>query len=343
MKNKLRLVGAAVAAGVLAVALGSPSTSYADPTGPPPFRDLAGVGSGTTQGVMDAISDVVVSPGGPGFPPAGTKLIGSYDADGPPTIVTKDPAVNPGCSMSRPSGSTAGLQVFDASLNPLSPTAGCLQFVRSFSGPVATTHPMTWLPFVIDTVDFAVNKLSNLPKQLARNDLIAIYTCTIPGVNAYLPPLDSDTSKIFLGFLGIPLFPCVHLTKDGVPILEHDGRVLNGDANGIVPISIANNIAQGAGTLPDIRGNSILGAIDINLTDPTNVPANDLPPYEIPTGTADSAPGWPAGPTGLQHTYFNVVATAQLSNPEIANVFSGPSPQVCQQLIIKQFGFRPTC
>jgi len=351
VKNKLRAVGAAVAAGVLAVALGSTGTAYADPSGPPTFRDLAGVGSDTTQGVMNAISDVVVSPGGPGFPAAGTKLIASYDAVGPSPVVTKDPAVLPNCSFNpRPNGSTQGRQAFDATLTPGSATAGCLQFARSSSGVATTTNPMTWVPFAVDAVDFAVNKISNLPKQLAKNDLVAIYNCTIPGVNAYIPQAGSGTRNFFLTFLGInpggPFGSCVKETKNGAPIEEHDGRVVNGDPNGIVPISIAQNIAQGAGTLPDIRGDSILGAMDSNLTDPTNVPANDVAPFVINSGTAQTASpatGWPAP---MQREVFNIVATAQLGNVEIANVFVGSSSQVCQQsLIIKAFGFQtdPNC
>ena len=72
------------------------STAVADPVGPPTYRDLAGVGSDTTQGVMDAMSNAITDN-------SGTKILGSYDAGGG-NITTQDPSVYSNCTIPRPAG-----------------------------------------------------------------------------------------------------------------------------------------------------------------------------------------------------------------------------------------------
>jgi len=112
---------------------------------------------------------------------------------------------------------------------------------------------------------------SNLPRQLTKADLISIYQCQIPGITPYIPQAGSGTRSFWLSYLGITdvtLFPCIKDAKNGVPIEEHDGRVL--DANSLIPISVAQNIAQAEGTLTDLRGKSVLGTIDGTLPQTLN-------------------------------------------------------------------------
>src|SRR5262249_14436804 len=146
----------------------------------------------------------------------------------------------------------------------------------------------------------------------------------IPNVNAYIPQAGSGTRNFWLTYLfgtATPtLGPCVHDTKNGVPIEEHDGRGLNGDPNGIAPISIAQNIAQAGGALPDIRGDSTLGEVDANQADPTNDPNNDVAPTVINSGAAAIATtGWP-----IQREVYNVIPTSKVTDPLYTNVFANP-------------------
>ncbi len=96
---KRTIAAMAVCASLLAAVLGA-TVANADPSGSPTFRQLSGVGSDTVQGVMDGLSNTTTI--------AGTKVIGSYDAVGTANITTKDPTVNPNCTIPRPNGSNAG-------------------------------------------------------------------------------------------------------------------------------------------------------------------------------------------------------------------------------------------
>lgn len=90
----------AFAAAALAVTAAGGSIAFADPAGPPQYRPLSGVGSDTTQDVMNGLAAAITV--------NGQKVIGSYDATGSANVTTKDPAVNANCTMARPNGSGAG-------------------------------------------------------------------------------------------------------------------------------------------------------------------------------------------------------------------------------------------
>ncbi len=96
--------------------------AQADPAGAPTYRDLAGVGSDTTQGVVNGLADAITV--------GGVKVLGSYDATGSANITTKDPATKPNCTIPRPAGSGNGVNALVASLDG---NTGCVQFARSSS------------------------------------------------------------------------------------------------------------------------------------------------------------------------------------------------------------------
>jgi len=67
---------AAASLGALSLTVGR---ATADPTGPPTFRALVGVGDPLTQDVMNAMSNTIRGPDG-------TLILGSYDSGVPPDI-----------------------------------------------------------------------------------------------------------------------------------------------------------------------------------------------------------------------------------------------------------------
>src|SRR5215470_7282851 len=97
--NMRKIVVAAIGVAGLLTGTVCGSVASADPSGTPTYRQLAGVGSDTTQGVMNGLSQVVTI--------NGVKVLGSYDAVGSTNVTTKDPATTPGCTMGRPNGSGA--------------------------------------------------------------------------------------------------------------------------------------------------------------------------------------------------------------------------------------------
>ncbi|MFE9424493.1 hypothetical protein ACFYNO_16155 [Kitasatospora sp. NPDC006697] len=308
--------GLAVAAGLGLLAAGG-GTAQADPTGQPTYRALAGVGSDTTQGVMNAISNAVML--------NGQKAIGSYDATGSATINTKADTHCQG--LNRPNGSGAGRTTLLAQQGL---PYNCVDFSRSSSLDLsAASTSLTYVPFAVDGVTYAVSAGSTLPMDLAVSDLHLIYTCD-PGLmgagpnytyHPLLPQAGSGTRKFWESVVGITEadvaaghYPCISDTKGGKPIEEHDGRVL--DTNSLVPFSIAQYIAQESTVLADIRGTAQLGNI------------NGVPSLLLNPGAAAT------------RDVYNVIPTAKVATSPWSDVFVGPNSLVCQQsAIIKQYGF----
>jgi ABC-type phosphate transport system substrate-binding protein len=310
-----RVIFAAVAC-LAAVFAAAPA--QADPSGSPTYRTLAGVGSDTTQGVMNAMANAITI--------NGTKVLGSYDATGGGNITTKDPATLPGCTLPRPNGSGAGRNALLASLQPGSTTAGCLQFSRSSSLNLAASSPsLTYIPFATDAVTYAITGSSGIPRSLTLDDLKSIYKCQVPGITPILPQAGSGTRSFWESTMGIAdadvnngVYPCIVNGKDANNqiIEEHDGRVLNNSS--VVPFSIAQWVAQASGTLTDLRGRSVLGVI------------NGVTPLEMN----------PAVP--VTRSVYNVVPTSSLTDATIANVFVGSGSQICNKTdVLKQYGFAP--
>jgi len=166
LKNSKLRLGAVAAFAVAALAFGVTAPAFADPT--PGNRDLNGVGSDTTQDVMNGLASAI---------PA----IGSYDAIGPNPITTR----TGGFSFARPNGSSAGVQALsraaqDLGVNglakqndPLLPgfnpsLALEIDFARSSSAPASNLggNDLTFIPFGRDAVTFAVNGTTEFPRNI---------------------------------------------------------------------------------------------------------------------------------------------------------------------------------
>lgn len=330
MNSKYKLATAAAA--VIAIAAGglTMGSAYADPSGSPTYRTLSGVGSDTTEGVVAGLSDGItslsltsslVSDGtitdltGATIP-AGTKIVGSYNAQGTSTIKTKAAAL---CdAVTRQNGSGAGKTGLLASLNnvntpattsatgdvntngtitnvssttgiqvglqvtgtnipagtfvtgvsgttittsgPTLPTGaatgvtlgfkgdGCLQFSRSSSGGSGTNTPaLTYVPFALDAVDYAVTPTSNVSRTLRKSDLQGYYTCNTDYVTETITSI-----SVTAGGTGYTSAPTVVITGN------------NGQGSGATATAVLTGNAVSAVNLTN--AGSGYGSITVSFT-----------------------------------------------------------------------------
>ncbi|MEU6643435.1 substrate-binding domain-containing protein [Saccharomonospora sp. NPDC046836] len=322
MRKKRLCLGAV--AGLLAVGLATGSAS-ADPSGTPTYRDLAGVGSDTTQDVMNGLADTITV--------NGSKVIGSYDATGSATITTKDPATSPQCqNIPRPVGSGNGV---NALVNSLDNSTGCVQFARSSSNNASSYagKNLTYIPFAVDAVTYAVRSDSSISKRLTTAQLRSIYNCTAPGSGTtykpLLPQYGSGTRQFFMRSLGLTdaanytqQFTCVSdVDATGQPIIENTGTFLAQQQH-IAPYSIAQYISQIYGVSPSVQGKAVLTTM------------NGVAATVLNTGSS------------FKRDVYNVVPTGQLGNAPYSTVFVGPNSAVCTNAAtITRYGFgtAPNC
>lgn len=333
-------------------------------------RPLQGEGSDTTEGVMNGLSEVITN--------GGNKVIASYNALGTSGFQSRNTAACtykgnpkpgdplPGSSASdyvegyRANGSGNGVNALnDAWVTPAHTTNGCLDFARASSVQSAKTVGMTYIPYAKDAVAFAVTASSNLPRLLSYADLQAMYNCTYPGFtggtpqyHALLPQAGSGTRKFWLSKLGITETQisnnnaagntCVSDQKSRTglggtnPIEEHQGSIL--DDNTIVPISIAQYIAQSQGSIADARGRSVLGTIvDANSTGSTPATQFSLP------ASMNASYGTVTGGVAFSRDVYNVIPTQTVGNatyPLLNSTFVGSGSSICQNsATILKYGF----
>lgn len=161
-KFGIGLVATALAASTL-------SPAIADPADSSTFGTLVGVGSDTTQDIMNGISTAVGGTGG--------LRIASYDAVGSEKITTR----NGGTEIFRPNGSSNGRDVLRVAIGnsttasltvnntPYSWTTadslGQVDFARSSSGASAqvANGVLTYIPFALDAVTYATSEDSVIP------------------------------------------------------------------------------------------------------------------------------------------------------------------------------------
>jgi ABC-type phosphate transport system substrate-binding protein len=312
-RNLLLVAGACLA--TLSLTVGS---AIADPTNPSGPRDLAGTGSDTTQGVMNGLSDVVK---------IGTnKVIASYDANGSAQITTKGATGSAPCTITRPSGSGAGINALIASQTAGN---GCLQFARSSTNDSANHSGanLTYIPFAVDQIGYATKiSSSGIPSTLSTADLQSIYNCGVASIQPMLPQFGSGTRKTFLAALGFTddaaftsqtNHTCIkQVDGAGNPLLENTGKKLFA-ANQIEPYSISVFIAQSTGVQPDDHGFTKLGRI------------NDIVPLQAGTTAT------------ISRDVYNVVPNSQIgAGTETNQVFVGGGSLVCSNPdTIKRFGF----
>ena len=215
----MRIVSKLLAAATAAVAITAlaATPALADPPSgvTPKPRDVVGVGSDTTEFVLDQLShdyNAIHTSG---------KLY-SWDAINPTngaehdTIQAKSGSTN--CSIQRPFGSSEGITALENTLMDGTSGQPCINYARS-SRARGSTDPTT-ISFINlggDAVTYATQPGTHAPTNLTTADLTGIYNCTItkwnqiPGnssgstatIAAMLPQNGSGTRSFFLGAIGL--------------------------------------------------------------------------------------------------------------------------------------------
>ncbi|MGH3860441.1 substrate-binding domain-containing protein [Actinokineospora sp.] len=314
-KQKRMLVAATAALAIVGLATGS---AQADPTGTPTYREIAIVGSDTTQTVMNGLADAITI--------NGVKVMGSYDARGSAQITTKDSATNPACTINRPEGSNVGVTALK---NDVAAGTNCLQAARSSSNSAAANPDMKFIPFAVDALTYAVRGDSTVPKKLTKANLTAIYTCANTTFKPLAPQFGSGTRSFFVKSV-MPAgtadtatlfgpggtYPCVS-DKDasGEGIQEHVGTYLT-DVKHLLPYSVAVYNSQIYGQAPAAQGKAVLGVLD--TIQPTNLNTSST----------------------LKRDVYNVVPATKFGTAPYNTIFDGPNSLICQRGdLITRYGF----
>ena len=220
MRTVSKLLGAATAAVAITALVATPALAD-PPTGVTPKPgDVVGVGSDTTEFVVDQLSADYNATHTTG------KLY-SWDAINPSNGMQNDPiqlkSGSASCKIPRPFGSSAGITALENTLK--TGTHPCIDFARS-SRARATTDPNTisFINLAGDAETYWTQPGSHAPKNLTTADLTGIYNCTIthwnqiPGnsggstatIAAMLPQNGSGTRAFFLTAIGLTApGPCV--------------------------------------------------------------------------------------------------------------------------------------
>ncbi len=183
-------VAATATALAVAPALADPVNSHYRAISPQPY-DVVGVGSATTENIVNALSvayNKTVKHHNPSHP-----FILSWDATPPhnPNFLTQQIHLKAGCAkVLRPDGSSNGIKAIgtEGSVKYKGKTYPCVNFARS-SRPRSTSDPIngpTGVSFVIlakDSVTYATTAGSNVPNNLTTAQLSLIFGCDIPAAN----------------------------------------------------------------------------------------------------------------------------------------------------------------
>ncbi|MET8447680.1 Ig-like domain repeat protein [Streptomyces sp. NPDC005209] len=263
-RSTAALVAAAVVAGGLALA----SPAYADPTPAGSFRQLVGVGSDTTQDVLNALAGDTVN--GTSYSATAVKSatgagIASYDAIEPGTGSTTSNITtrSGGPAFLRPNGSGKGRLALSESLTgdkyPDSSGVsikGQVDFARSSSGPSTSGTALTYIPMARDAVGVAVK--GSALDTLTVDQLHDIYSGTLTTVNGQtvhpkIPQNGSGTRKFFLSAIGLT---DATLSPSIPTVQENQGNAALTEDGALVPFSVGSWIAQNNGVSPDFTKTS---------------------------------------------------------------------------------------
>lgn len=386
MKGSIRFAGAAVGLGIATSFIGM-SIAQADPT-PLPGNDrpLQGVGSDTTEEVMNGMAEVITDG-------SGNKLISSWNAKGTSAFSTRSGSAtevaggdcaftgnNGGSTYTegvRPNGSGNGQKALRDSFSHSGggdEIYGCVDFSRSSSAASSSnlgTLGVKQLDLATDSITFALNRGTVIPRQMTKQNLVDAYHCNFGGFNtsastwkALIPQAGSGTRSSWLSKVGLTesdlnaagAYPCVTDQADGGtrggpnPLQEHDLRSLN--TTSIAPVSVAQWVSMMGGAVADLRGASVLGTIKASTGGPlaeVSYPVSLNTGYGNLSGTSDDF--------AATRTVYNILPRASLTggsapDPEAILVFedtdagSTNTSLICQRIdVIQKYGFAPiaTC
>ncbi len=236
--SSLRL-SAAVIASAAAVVL-SALPAQADPSSTPDADDIVGVGSDTTQFLLNDLAN-----GYNATSPTPVRKLASFDAVHPTSGAVHDTiTARTGVSITRPNGSSEGIV-------ELTKVGSTVDFARSSraekSSDDTTSSPNTvFIPFAVDELRWMVNTDAGVPLTLTAADLRDIYTCAstnwvdFGGANKTIVPLVPQAG----GDLGARMLAAFRHLLETRP---HGAAILVGSD---IPLLSADHLAEAAGTRP---------------------------------------------------------------------------------------------
>jgi ABC-type phosphate transport system substrate-binding protein len=270
MRKISRLIaGITTVAAAAAMVAGTVGTASAAPNDPPKgvapkAYDIVGVGSATTQYVLDAISQKYDAGVGTKHS-AAHPFFYSWDAVPLGTSASVVTHINPkaGCAtIIRPNGSGAGVKALNGTqkITVGGVTYPCVDFARSSGGrkptdPKFTAGGIAFVAFARDAITWAARSAakggSHAPKSLNLKQLQGIFSCKTtnwsqvggkPGaIQVYLPQPGSGTLSTWEKFMGITtLGSCVSQAPE-----ENEGGYKGFNSpNAIFIYSIGAYVAQ---------------------------------------------------------------------------------------------------
>ena len=231
------LAGGALAAAALVTSMFVATPAQADPAFTPDANDMVGVGSDTTEFVVQKLAGAFNAAA-----VGGTIRMASWNATGSATIVPRRNAP----SITRPNGSSAGIDAVQANAS--------LTFARSSRGPNPSgDEGMAFFPYALDGFGYAFAAGTHAKLNLTAAQLKLIYTCQRTNwsqfgrpaghIDAFVPQPGSGTRTFFIGSIGEtetqlqdaiaqPDATC-HVEESQ----EHDPTPLENNLNAIAPFS----------------------------------------------------------------------------------------------------------
>jgi len=224
-------------------------------TAAPNLKDATGVGSDTTQNLLDQVgADYNVGKA------VTATHVWSWDATNPLNGAIGDSiqVKGGGCSaIARPNGSSAGVTALGAS-QKVSGT-NCVSFARSSrsrspSDPPYAAGGIAFVNLGGDAVTWSAQATTNAPATLSAAQLADIYNCVdtnwnqVGGKNApihaFIPQSGSGTRAFFLGAIGVAT-PGACVSDVGGTLEENEGvNPALQDPDAIFPFSIGKYIAE---------------------------------------------------------------------------------------------------
>lgn len=244
-RSNVSLAAAALLSGALVAALAAPAS--ADPLPQP--RDIVGVGSDTSEFMVNYLADGATVSGALnlGFNASGGPRLVSFNATNPFGTDTSVVLRAGSAPITRPNGSGAGKGTLYGSGNNVN-----VNFARSSSGPSAAENSAgLWhVPFALDTVKVATASSSAAPASLTVAQLVQIYSGAVTnwnqvgGSNAAIVPMlpqsGSGTRNFFLSVLKAANGNVdVTLASTVVSVQEHDPAPIAANSAAIAPFSVA--------------------------------------------------------------------------------------------------------
>ncbi|KAA2255653.1 hypothetical protein F0L68_28065 [Solihabitans fulvus] len=285
-KTAVLVAGAATLVAILG------GTAAADPSFTPASNDIVGVGSDTTEFVVNKLATDYNAT-------APADKLASWDATGTSPITTKSGA----SAITRPNGSSSGIAALKAD------STHSIDFARSSRGPKSdgSESTLAFIEFARDTISYATATTSTVPTTLttqALHDLYASNTGTTAcSYTAFIPQAGSGTRSFFLASIGLTegtLGTCATVSQ------EHDATPLIGNANAIAPFSVGRAVGK--------------TGIKVNNVDDSAHPAGTANVIaRVDPATAQTVTT--GGVTAYDRGLFNVLRKSDAALDKYSNVF----------------------